>query len=714
MTGSLILYDGVGGSSEFVNDSHRVLTEFNPPIFERDDQFVTATGVDGERRTSTRNQNGQGSASLYFWEDEAADFWAALDEFQRLVESAHRNRGYLRYTPPSGEAVEYELEAITLTDFPQRGTQLQQRGASISVSFKCLSGGLLDWTTLKTDVGCYGLIDFIDVSVPGHLDAIAELTFRDDSGSGFDCLEVGIGPQSDGMSVSCAAMDLLYNSASVAGPNTQRWFYNSLSSALGVDTPRAEKTIAAPTGPVKVTFRGSHTGTSSNPLVRMGHRFDGGEVTFGPWQELRTGGVWAWYEVDLGTIFPSEGSESLTLVLDVKGGDLAATLYGDALSIAPATRHLTLTSLPVPPAALSRFSTDEFSTNTGAIGGSSKTITGATNATPIVVTSASHGLNNGDVVWISGVGGNLAANGFYVIANKTANTFELAGSAGSGAYTSGGTAQTQGRAGDSGQRWFSSGAGADFTVGGGVISRTQATASGDRFALIRASGTQLRANLMVPRSDFDEQNFGLAIHTGLKSYSIVTTDKNRQLLVCADGVVLKKIRGLSSEWIPIQIEVIGSMVRLSVPGGSPDDVVEVVDDAVPVALSAGRLGVGLRAKTLGSNSDVPSADRFSLDLSSAAEPALTLPPQGKVIIDERQNQRFDATDDYIGGAAVVRGDYLRLPPGPNRISLLARGKSIERAESDLNKAWMSPNPIAFATLRVRPRVTVLGSAETAS
>jgi hypothetical protein len=69
-----------------------------------------------------------------------------------------------------------------------------------------------------------------------------------------------------------------------------------------------------------------------------------------------------------------------------------------------------------------------------------KAITGATNASPIVVTSTAHGFANGDVVTISKVGGNTAANGKWTIQNVAANTFELAGSTGNGAYTSGGIA----------------------------------------------------------------------------------------------------------------------------------------------------------------------------------------------------------------------------------------------------------------------------------
>jgi hypothetical protein len=70
-------------------------------------------------------------------------------------------------------------------------------------------------------------------------------------------------------------------------------------------------------------------------------------------------------------------------------------------------------------------------------------ITGATNATPISITSTAHGLATNDIVTINGVGGNTAANGTFRVTNTGANTFTLqnfagASVAGSGAYTSGG------------------------------------------------------------------------------------------------------------------------------------------------------------------------------------------------------------------------------------------------------------------------------------
>lgn len=80
---------------------------------------------------------------------------------------------------------------------------------------------------------------------------------------------------------------------------------------------------------------------------------------------------------------------------------------------------------------------------------SCKQISGATNATPIVITATSHGFANGDIVYISGVGGNLSANGYWLVASVTTNTFaitDLNGNnvVGSAAYTSGGRAVNMG------------------------------------------------------------------------------------------------------------------------------------------------------------------------------------------------------------------------------------------------------------------------------
>src|SRR5574344_2062788 len=67
-------------------------------------------------------------------------------------------------------------------------------------------------------------------------------------------------------------------------------------------------------------------------------------------------------------------------------------------------------------------------------------VSNATNATPIVVTAVGHGFLTGDKVYISGVGGNTAANGVFTITKIGDDTFSLNGSVGNGAFSSNGTA----------------------------------------------------------------------------------------------------------------------------------------------------------------------------------------------------------------------------------------------------------------------------------
>lgn len=69
-------------------------------------------------------------------------------------------------------------------------------------------------------------------------------------------------------------------------------------------------------------------------------------------------------------------------------------------------------------------------------------ITGATQANPVVITSAAHGLVNGQVVYLAALGGMTQVNNrAFTVAGATTNNFQLSGENGSGygAYTSGGT-----------------------------------------------------------------------------------------------------------------------------------------------------------------------------------------------------------------------------------------------------------------------------------
>ena len=85
-----------------------------------------------------------------------------------------------------------------------------------------------------------------------------------------------------------------------------------------------------------------------------------------------------------------------------------------------------------------------FEESLAGLNNASLTITGITQANPAVVTVASHGLSNGDEVYISGVVGMTEVNGKrFIAAGVAANTFQLSGinSTAYTAYSSAGTAK---------------------------------------------------------------------------------------------------------------------------------------------------------------------------------------------------------------------------------------------------------------------------------
>jgi hypothetical protein len=70
-------------------------------------------------------------------------------------------------------------------------------------------------------------------------------------------------------------------------------------------------------------------------------------------------------------------------------------------------------------------------------------VSGATNATPIAVTTtADHSLVTGDYVFVDGVLGNTAANGYFQVTVTSTTSFTLDTSVGNGTYTSGGRVGT--------------------------------------------------------------------------------------------------------------------------------------------------------------------------------------------------------------------------------------------------------------------------------
>lgn len=139
-------------------------------------------------------------------------------------------------------------------------------------------------------------------------------------------------------------------------------------------------------------------------------------------------------------LFCSKGSAvGDLLITDVRVGGQSIMLSTDPIGCEatdPASKPGGL-ALPFTPAPVSQTIEVDVKNATQAA-----TVSGATNANPIVVTtSAAHGFVTGDKITITGVVGNTAANVTQqTITVNSATTFTLTGVAGNGAYVSGGSA----------------------------------------------------------------------------------------------------------------------------------------------------------------------------------------------------------------------------------------------------------------------------------
>lgn len=129
--------------------------------------------------------------------------------------------------------------------------------------------------------------------------------------------------------------------------------------------------------------------------------------------------------------------------------------------------------------------------------------TSISSANPGVVTKATHGLNNGDVVTLSTTGvlpGTLSQNQVYYVANKATNTFELS-------LTSGGTSINTSSGAGSGTHSYSTADVAVITpargrfvasvLGGPVVHELASTGTDQTVALRYATTTYDAADVLV-------------------------------------------------------------------------------------------------------------------------------------------------------------------------------------------------------------------------
>lgn len=295
-------------------------------------------------------------------------------------------------------------------------------------------------------------------SVPGDVPALGRLVITDTGTQDRGHVEIG-GDRYGYNSASPSDLDLTASADLTALAGTLSGSYIGLTvgtSAIGV----CEAQSMPHTGPHNVRAVVERTDATATIRVRAAVQTVDGQWTYTSWRTLPTSiGT---YDLLLGDVtFPV-----------VERGNQLSTLRIEAVaSTAAVVRVYRINPIPTEvvygvarqkaggvPSSFDTF--DTFDQSAGALVGGFTTngVSAATNASPIVVTSNSHGLSNGDTVYIENVGGNTAANGIQTVAGVTTNTFQLSGTTGNGTYTSGGTIAKQGKAPNIGGRWYGMGA----------------------------------------------------------------------------------------------------------------------------------------------------------------------------------------------------------------------------------------------------------------
>jgi hypothetical protein len=209
-----------------------------------------------------------------------------------------------------------------------------------------------------------------------------------------------------------------------------------------------------------------------------------------------------------------------------------------------------------------------------------KTLTAATNATPIAITITGHGYSTGDTVVVTGVVGNTAANGTWEITVTDANTFTLDNSAGNGARTSGGTVRLRNNtrvmlASAVTQNIASTGPGrAAWTASANVTAilgtATKEHANSDSIAIAAGFTTGLAAYWATP-STLDLSGYQQVSFWIQQSAGTIAAAGAVDLRLCSDAAGATAVNTINipalaatSRWMPITVDLgtaLGSSIQ---------------------------------------------------------------------------------------------------------------------------------------------------------
>ena len=342
----MILSDGdryldLAGRDTFPNGVW--MAEWTPPISERERTYAESADSEGRRTIRERVQNATFSVKVYVGGVDGTEMWDAFDELQELIESVTATKGStLRYVPPlSGTPITFELEGCRLSEVPLREVHLLARHIEVTIEFESRPYGLLEPVTIFEGVSLSGPIDSTDISgVPGHVDALAELTLTDASSQKRDHIEVALQTDYDPSDPEPLLIDgdTLVIDGFAGQANTRSGSYSTnIVRAIIAQTPISICSTGAQPhkGRWKIRLRPYLTATDIR--VRLAWRVGKGTFTRERWVNIAAQDDW--YDMDLETIDIAEipsGTHSWEGYIEAYAASGVPTFDVDMMELLPA------------------------------------------------------------------------------------------------------------------------------------------------------------------------------------------------------------------------------------------------------------------------------------------------------------------------------------------------------------------------------------------
>lgn len=278
------------------------LQDLTLPVVSKEVTFAETPDGEGRRPLRKRAQSPAGAVKFAISAFDSTPFWDYVDDVQDLVASMDRSdAATVRYEPPEGEAVTYEVTDITLTGIPQSGAMLSRYVVEdCEIQFECAPYGLLDPVEIFTEEEFAGSIDTKEVvGVPGHVEAWGALTFEDPDSQSRGFLEVGQAfDYDDDQDLQLALPDLVLTDT--GGSSATR------AGSLSTNVVRA--TFSTGSATVCKSDRLTHRGrkrvrarvfaSAAAVQVRIAWRVGDASYSYSPWRTVPAVSTWVDMVVD--------------------------------------------------------------------------------------------------------------------------------------------------------------------------------------------------------------------------------------------------------------------------------------------------------------------------------------------------------------------------------------------------------------------------------